>query len=270
MAGQFSRSYTSGHAILADGSVGFACSTDTAEWPWLELGAHHPVVVQAQNFWTSVGGALTLGGLEEGQWSALTWTSWQCGEPGVGPACRGTYAREKDGEKENYRVTLYDAENREIVEMRGRGVIFRNRNFEEWREGSKREAASSAMADGFTFAPRDGLGIGSREHPLAGQPRGDIVPVLVSRENGLPPANPMLGGSGDHVNTVHMIEAARQALSLLRGEPVMVHSGGEMELNRYVELGTPFELTVTQRSDREAVLVLRQLERNCARITLRT
>lgn len=270
MAGQFSRSYTSAHKVLADGSVEFACSTDAEEWPWLELGSHHPVVIQAQNFWCSVGGALTLGGLAQGQWSALTWTAWTCGRRDAGMAVRGSYTREAEGGKENYRVTLFDAADREIARMRGRGVIFRNRNFEEWREGSKREAASSLAGEDFDFAPREGLGIGKREHALVSMPRGDRVSALVSRENGLPPANPMLGGSGDHVNTVHMIEAARQALSLLRGETVIVHSGGEMELSRYVELGTPFELVVTQRSGEEATMDLRQLERDCARITLRT
>lgn len=246
----------------------FACSTDLEEWPWLALGAHHPVVVQAQNFWTSVGGALTLGGLTEGQWSALTWTTWQCGEPDAGMAVRGIYAREAEGDKENYRVVLFDDAEREVVQMRGRGVIFRNRNFEEWREGSKREAASSVASEEFTFAPREALGIGEREHPLVGALDGNTVPALVTRANALPPANPMLGGSGDHVNSVHMIEAARQALCLLAGEPVKDIATGEMELNRYVELGTPFELVVDERSDTQTALVLRQLERDCARLTL--
>ncbi|MHA7821007.1 MAG: hypothetical protein ACX930_15275 [Erythrobacter sp.] len=269
MAGQFSRSYTGGHAVRTEGSVEFACSTDLQEWPWLALGPHHPVVVQAQNFWTSVGGALTLGGLCEGQWSALTWTTWQCGNPGVGIATRGVYSRETEGEKEHYRVVLFDGADREIVQMRGRGVIFRNRNFEEWRKGSKREAALSGSGEDFAFAPREALGIGEREHPLVGTLDGDRVPALVTRANGLPPANPMLGGSGDHVNSVHMIEAARQALCLLGGEPVRDIAGGEMELNRYVELGTPFELEVAERINAAIVLVLRQLGHDCARLTLR-
>lgn len=266
---KLSRSYTNGHELLGDGSVEFACSGDTGEWPWLALGPHHPVVVQAQNFWCSVSGALKLGGMSEGQWSALTWTEWSCAEPGVGMAFRGIYSRETEGEDENYRIVLFDADDREIVAMRGRGVIFRNRNFEEWRRKSKREAASARVDADFDFAPREALGIGEAEHPLIGEPDGDRFPALVTPENGLPPANPMLGGSGDHVNTVHMIEAARQTLCLLRGEPIKDIAGGEMELSRYVELGTPFELVVEKHSAAKTALILRQLERDCARLTLR-
>lgn len=270
MARQFSRTYTSGHEILEDGSVAFSCSTDTEEWPWLTLGPHHPVVVQAQNFWTSVGAILVLGGMEEGQWSALTWTEWRCGVADAAMAVRGTYHRETSGEHEHYVVDLYDAADRAVVQMRGRGVVFRNRNFEEWRGQAKRKAQARADTGSFAFAPRDALGIGKREYPLIG-PLGDSTfPALVSRENGLPPANPMLGGSGDHVNSVHMIEVARQALCLLTGDPQVQVTGGEMELNRYVELGTPFELRVEARSESETVLMLAQLGRDCAQLTLKT
>lgn len=270
MAGQFSRSYTNGHEVADDGSVAFSCSTDIEEWPWLTLGPHHPVVVQAQNFWTSVAGAMALGELRDGQWSALTWTEWHCRDDSADMAVRGVYRRENADGKERYAVTLFDAANREIVQMRGRGVIFRNRNFEEWRSEAKSEAKARAPTDAFRFAPRDALGIGPREHALLGHVKGTSVPALITRENGLPPANPMLGGSGDHVNTVHMIEAARQALCLLTGNPSVAVTGGEMELNRYVELGTPFDLVAETDSDSETAFVLRQLDRDCARLTLRT
>ena len=240
MARQFSRSYTHDHVVNADGSVDFACSTDHEAWPWLTLGPHHPVVVQAQNFWCSVGAILKLGEMEEGQWSALTWTDWRCGMPGAGDALRGIYEREKSAEDRRYLITLFDAEDREVVRMRGRGVVFRNRNFEKWRGDAKREA---------NYDPA-------------------TIPVLVTPKNGLPPANPMLGGSGDHVNSVHMIEAARQALCLARGRSDLEFTGGEMTMTRYVELGTPFELELSD-SGEQANFTLRQLDRNCARFTLR-
>ena len=44
---------------------------------------------------------------------------------------------------------------------------------------------------------------------------------------------------------------------------------GEMEMNRYVELGTPFRLVIEAHSEAETVFKLQQLERDCARITLR-
>lgn len=271
MARQFSRAYTHDHTIKEDGRVEFACSTDLEAWPWLALGPCHPVVVQAQNFWCSVGATMKLGGMKEGQWSALTWTDWTCGDPDAGIAVRGIYSREEAGKDRRFAITLFDAEDREIVTMRGRGVVFHTRNFSEWRSEAKSEAQRRARQDGFEFAPRDVLGIGPSEHPLvgrgmAGNPRS--IPVLVTPENGLPPANPVLSGSGDHVNSVHMIEAARQAAAILRGDPGFTVSGGEMHLEHYVELGTPFSLEAEHVADNEVRFRLDQLERPCARIAL--
>lgn len=272
MARQFSRSYAHGHTINADGSVSFECSTDTAEWPWLELGPHHPVVVQAQNFWTSVGAIMALGGMEDGQWSALTWTDWECGEAGVGIAVRGHYERETTGGNEQYLIVLFDAGGHEIVRMRGRGVVFRNRDFEKWRGVAKSEAQAQKPEAAIVYAPREALGIGAGEHPLisvgkAGDPQ--TFDALVTPENGLAPANRVLSGSGDHVNSVHMIEMARQALCLLTGDPQTAMTGGEMTLNRYVELGTPIRLKVDAQDDHEARFTLEQLGRVCAQLTLR-
>jgi hypothetical protein len=271
MAAQFTNSYTSEHAVQPDGSLTFLCSTDTDKWPWLTLGPHHPITVQAQNFWTSVGAILALGGMEEGQWSALTWTDWQCGAAECGMAIRGVYSREKSGESESYLITLFDAQDRQIVQMRGRGVVFRNRNFEDWRGKSKKAAKREVSAEPFAFAPREALGIGPSEHALISDlaADGQTIAALVSRENGLPPANPMISGSGDHVNSVHIVEAARQALCLIEGDPALAVTGGEMELNRYVELGTPFALKIVARSDAEVCFELSQLDRSCAKITLR-
>ena len=265
---KLTRSYSSDHVVAGNGTVSFACSTDVDEWPWLALGPRHPVVVQAQNFWTSIGASYALGSLSEEQWSALTWTEWAVGDPAAGLATRGTYGREERGDTDNFVISLFDDREREVVTMRGRGVIFRNRNFEEWRQGSKREAAEVAH-EPIAFVSRDTLGIGASEHPLVGLPQGDTVPALVSRENGLPPANPMLGGSGDHVNSVHMIEAARQALCVLDGESSRTFTGGEMQLNRYVELGTQFRLTPNQRGANNVTFTLEQLERPCAELRLR-
>lgn len=266
---QFENAYTRDHEVRDDGSVTFACSSDREAWPWLALGPHHPVTLQAQNFWTSVGAILALGRMEEGKWSALTWTEWTCGDPGVGDAARGTYGREEDEKGELFVTHLFDTDDRLIVTMRGRGVVFRTRNFEDWRGKAKREAVQGANNDLFAFAPRESLGISDSEFPLVGAAQdGGTYPALVSPENGLPPANPMLGGSGDHVNTVHMIEAARQVLCIARERSDLAFIGGEMTMNRYVELGTPFELVLSD-SGEQADFTLRQLDRDCARFTLR-
>lgn len=270
------RSYTSAHAVDEAGTVRFACSTDRDEWPWLALGPRHPVVVQAQTFWASVGASNALGSMRDGQWSALTWADWRCGDGDAGPAVRGTYAREGEGENEIFVITFHDAEDREVVTMRGRGVVFRNRNFEQWRAEAKRKTAERAARETpqvlSQMAEPDALGLGPGEHPLIAAPENPqqrSYCALVTAENGLPPANRMLSGSGDHVNTVHMAEAARQALCLLIDEPAPTITGGVMHLHHYVELGTPFTLDVTAHDDAETAFALRQLGRDCAAITLR-
>ncbi|WP_337660939.1 hypothetical protein [Erythrobacter sp. Alg231-14] len=278
MARQFTQSYTSDHVINSDGSVQFICSRSVAEWPWLALAPRHPIVIQAQNFWASIGSIMALGGMEEGQWSALTWTEWQCGDPDAEIAAHGVYSRESQGNNDFFRLTLFDEVDREIATMRGRGVVFKNRNFEEWREQAKQKAKLNGHAARgetttapFLFAAPEALGIGPSEHALVAPISADdpnTINALVSRENGLPPANPMLGGSGDHVNSVHMIEVARQALCLTQGNPKIDVVGGEMELNRYVELGTPFDLRCERPSRDTTQFVLRQLGKDCAKITL--
>lgn len=268
------RSYTSGYEIADDGEVRFRCSTDSREWPWLDLGPRHPVTVQAQNFWASIGAGHALGTISEDQWSALTWTDWQCGDRRAGNAVRGVYGREVDGDNENFRIELFDQADRPVVMMRGRGVVFRNRNFEEWREQAKAKIAGQANADNgpLDFAPREALGLGEGEHPLVASPdpsSPESFTVLVARENALPPANRVLSGSGDHVNSVHMIEAARQAQCLITGDPQPEITGGEMSLTRYVELGTPFRLNIAASNDAGITFALEQVERPCAEITLR-
>ena len=79
----------------------------------------------------------------------------------------------------------------------------------------------------------------------------------------------MISGSGDHVNSTHFGEVTRQALALVTGDPLVQITGGEMRLNRYVELGTPFALSF-ERSDESAItFTLEQLGRECAEIDLR-
>jgi len=263
--------YTLDHVERADGGVDFACSTDIERFPWLALAPHHPVVLQTQNFWASYGAAVALGGFEDGQWTALTWTDWQCGDRGVGHAVRGQYSRTQVDNEDCFDIRLFDARDAEIVAMRGRGVVFRNRNFEEWRAKSKQAAEQATEAAPFAYADPSALGLSAAERPLIA-PLADkaatTVDALITPENGLQPHNPVLGGSGDHVNSTHIAEAGRQALSLLEGRSDLEIRGGEMALKRYVELGTPFRLNVTAHESGTIRFTLSQLDRECSEITL--
>ena len=96
----------------------------------------------------------------------------------------------------------------------------------------------------------------------------DCVEALVTPANGFPPGNPLIGGSGDHVNSTHFHEIARQALFLIKGR-TDIDTSGTMTLNRYVELGTPLKLNIRESADQAITFELEQLGKACAKIVLR-
>ena len=262
--------YAKVQEIEPDGSVTFTCTTDRAAQVWLTLPPHHPVVIQTQSFWTAVCASVALDGLDQAQWSALTWIDWVLGDGEGGHAVRGVYRRVEIDGSQGYAIELFNESGASVVTIRGRGVVFRNRNFEKWREGSKKEARAASAPTQFTFASAEDLGLTPDERALVApyDPSSGAVDALVTAENGLAPGNPLIGGSGDHVNSTHMHELARQALFLVIGR-TNIDTSGEMHLNRYVELGTPIRLVVREERDNSITFTLEQLERECAVITLR-
>ena len=263
--------YTIGHTRQDDGSLHFQCSCDAEAFPWLSLAPQHPVVIQTQQFWTSFGALVFEGGLEDGQWSALTWMDYALGDLDAGHAAHGVYSRIENERGPAFALTLFDAADREVVSMRGRGVVFRNRNFEEWREGSKSEAKEARSSVDFEYASPESLGLGEGEFafvaPLVSG--SNRIEALITPDNGMPPANRVISGSGDHVNSTHFGEVTRQALCLITGDPMVQITGGEMHLKRYVELGTPFSLSFESHKAGAITFTLEQLGRECAVIDLR-
>ena len=268
---QYPDPYCFGYQPQADGTLAFECSDNVERFRWLALPPRHPAVIQTQNFWGSVGALITLEGEEATKWSALTWTEWECGDDEVGHAVRGVYERIEAEGGPAFAMAFFDANDTEIVRMRGRGVVFRNRNFEEWREESKSEARARSDHSEFRYASRMALGLSEQEFPFLASlegPDAASVEALVTRENGLPPHNPYLSGSGDHVNTTHFAEIARQAASLVSGDPDVQITSGEMSLNRYIELGAPIQINLGRKGNRKLELELKQLEKSCARLSI--
>ncbi len=271
---KLTRSYIEGPEVQSDGSVHFDCSQDADEWPWLALPPQHPLVIQTQNFWTSVGGTQALQSRDDSKWSALTWTRWQLGEKNAGHAVRGVFSPSKDEGKLEFSIALFDASDRLIAELTGKGVIFRNRNFEEWRKGSKTDALKVAAPPAeFIYASREMLGLSEAEPPLIA-PLSKVDGVLrtaalVTKHNGLIPGHPFFSGSGDHVNAPHLAELSRQAACLCTGNPALHIQFGEMDMHRYIELGTPIDITVTQQAEGQIRLEFSQLGKSCAATILR-
>lgn len=241
MQGSKTSAFTHDHVVREDGSVAFACSQDGKRWPWSLLHPHHPGAIQALSYWVSVESAMALGKWDPDKWSALTWTRWECGGPEVGRIAHGTYERSTIEGKESFSIYLYDAEDALVCRLDGRGVVFRTRDFEKWRQPDK-EAAPKALSDTFAFADDRLLGIAPGERPFLAPLKGDTATALIDRANGMPPGHPWLDGSGDHVNSAHLAEAARQFACLFNGGQPCRVVWAEMAFRHYVELGSPFEI----------------------------
>lgn len=242
MPSPYPHAYTHNHEVLADGSVGFECSQDKSIWPWLALAPLHPIVVQTINFWASVESGIALGTFDPKKWSALTKVRWTCPDPQVGHAVRGTYHNARDGDDMEYVLAFFDAQDRQSVELRGTGVVFRTRNFEDWRDDAKKRAEPDHDVSTFPFADADQAGVDHQDQcflstPLKGPPVRCIGKITAER--GFMPGHPFIAGSGDHVNSTHMGEIARQFGQLLMQRP-LVNTGGQMVFDHYVELGRHF------------------------------
>ena len=272
MPSPFPNAYTHNHRVTGDGAVSFDCSLDAKIWPWLKLPATHPIVVQSANFWASVESGMTLGTFDPDKWSALVQTEWTCGAPDTGHAVRGDYATIESGERKRYGLHFYDSEDRLVSKMTGQGVIFRTRNFEGWRHETKEKIIKPELATGFEYAASEAVGVESsgevflsplcREGPVHAE-------GLVTKENGLLPGHPYIGGSGDHVNSTHMGEIGRQFGALLFGR-AWRNTDGEMVFLHYVELGRPFRvnLVIHDEATHRFELLVRQANRDCTKIIM--
>ena len=265
MPGAHDQAFTKDHVVAADGSVAFACSQDVEAWPWVALHPHHPGAIQALSYWVSVESAMALGSWDPDKWSALTWTRWKCGDPEVGPYASGTYRRTAIDGKESFSIDFADAEGRHICRLDGRGVVFRTRDFETWRKGDKDAAPQSSSAQ-FDYADPEDLGLAPGERPFLSPLDGFSAEGLLDTGNSMPPHHPWLDGSGDHVNSAHLAEVARQFASLVReGRPLRVVSA-EMAFRHYVELGSPFTIERLGEGGDVVEMLVRQAGHDCTEI----
>ena len=239
--------WASAQEMLPDGGVTFTASRDADAWPWLALDPHDPIVIQTINFWASYQAGEARGGWEPGQWTALTWMEWQAGPRGCGHATHGVEDLiEKEG-GHFYRVTFFDDAGALVARMTGKGVVFRNRDFEGWRAQEKARLKAQQPAAPFAFAPAGLVGASTANGSLLAAIDGGDAPRtrgLITADNGLAPGNPHLSGSGDHVNATHLAEVVRQFDTLIRGGEKRIPRSGEMRFLRYVELGVPLTVSL--------------------------
>lgn len=266
----FPNAYTLNHARDVDGAVTFDCTKNSDIWPWLTLPPIHPILIQTVNFWAAFDSAVFLDEFRADAWTALTKLDWTCGPPEVGYPARGRYFSASQDDRARYELTLWDATGAVVADFVGEGVTFRTRNFEGWRDAAKTKLKPPAPAT-LNYAPAASVGVADQSESFLAPLREEAGTVtttgLITKENGLRPNHPYIGGSGDHVNSTHMGEIARQFGELLLERPTQNRSG-KMALKHYVELGVPFEVTLLERSeeDHSFSLLVRQADRDCAQI----
>ena len=265
MPGPHGKAFTGDHVVHDDSSVDFACSRDVSAWPWAALHPHHPGAIQALSYWVSVECAAALGSWDPDKWSALTWTRWECGDPDVGAYASGTYRRTTIDGKESFSIDFADVEGRHICRLDGRGVVFRTRDFEAWRKGDKAIAPKSS-SDDFDYADARLLGLAQGERPFLGPLDNGTAEGLLDIANSMPPHHPWLDGSGDHVNSAHLAEVARQFVGLTRGGQPFRVTRAEMAFRHYVELGSPFTIERLGEDDGEIAMLVRQSGHDCTDI----
>ncbi|MEP2101953.1 MAG: hypothetical protein ABJP02_10635 [Parasphingorhabdus sp.] len=266
--------FTHSHSVLDDGIVAFKCSSDREQWPWLALHPFDPIVVQTINYWASVETSSARGTWDPTKWSALTQTHWACGEPGAGHATHGVADAASDEGNPRYRLTFFDRDGSLVYRMSGAGVVFQTRDFESWRDKAKQKIAVPPAIDGFEYAPANIVGVATQRESFLSPLINHGVPTahaLITKENGFPPAHPFLSGSGDHVNSTHLADVARQFANLLLEGGPHLFIGGEMNFKRYVELGRPFQIELTHKdlSQNTLSMTVQQADRLCATVELR-
>ena len=103
---------------------------------------------------------------------------------------------------------------------------------------------------------------------LEGRAEGLSSQGLITAANGLAPHHRYFGGSGDHVNTAHLAEIARQTACLLAEGRAVTITKGEMAMRKFVELGVPFSINILSHNGRAAKLEISQNAKICAEMTI--
>jgi len=269
------KSFTKSHIVLDDGAVAFKCSDDKEKWPWLALRPSNPLLIQAINYFVSVETSRARGVYDSTKWSALTQTTWQCAAtgPDARHATHGLATPAEDDGSPSFGLALFDDHGDLVCRMTGVGVVFQTRDFEAWRKKARDKILALPEPKGFCYASPEQLGVATEVECLvspliddSGPPAAD---ALITKANGFQPGHPYHDGSGDHVNSSHLVDVAGQVAKLIR--PGSMICGGEVAFLHYVELDRPLRITQTDEGKpaNAITFALHQADRLCSTITLK-
>lgn len=269
--------FTKDFIVTDDGAVSFRCESSVDVWPWLTLHPATNTVVQMVNYFSLTGVSAARDRHDPEKWTALTSFQWQTFAMGADArhADHGVADPKPHDDNIDYAATFFDVDGKLVYRVGGTGVVFQNRDFNAWRGKSKSKIMALPEPKDFQFVSPEEAGVKTPVECFVGSVEtGEalFVDALITEETGFSPAHPYHDGSGDHVNSTHISDAAEQAAHLIRrrdgkrGYP----NGGKVAFNRYVELNRPFRIVLASDPARLEKMQFRfeQGGRPCVDLTL--
>ncbi len=248
-------------------------------WPWLSLPPSHPVLVEKYQYFATMTASWAMGTFSPETYTALTMFEWQCSALALGQRYP-THARYENWTENGdmgFTLTVTDEQGQTLYSTRGQGFAFRDRDFQQWREKSRRSAQQARHVLQVEPVDPGKAGLGPQGHSFVtevvdrvGKP---TVYARVPKHGGFYPEHPFHTGSGDHVNAAQLLDCALQAVHVFAGDgklwtQPMLCTGGQAQFRRYVELDVPFEITLDALHSDSADLHLSQAGRDNVLLSL--
>lgn len=270
-----------------ESTLHFDLDKNPARWAWQKLPAWHPALAGKLSFFTGLKCGEGLFEMPTGMATAMTLVRWmnQGSSLSGRQSFTGQVSSRQAEHRFHYDTELYDVDGKLQQTILAQCVIFQQRNFGGWRRKMKQaiQAIDNMRPQDFGFAEPASAGLASKAEcfvsPLHEGKNGLACYALLDARSGFRPQHPWHGGTGDHVNASHQLDAAWQMAHLigraqgwLTSNSLMINTGGEAKFLNYIELGTPFELRLKGwrplDEGRQLSFALSQTGKACATISL--
>ncbi len=243
--------------LVSETQLRFDLDNDPTRWPWRALPTWHPAQAGKLSFFTGFKCGEALFEMPTGVATAVTLVSWQNHASCLqgNPATSGKVSSGQAEHRFHYDSELYDAAGDLQQTILAQGVAFQQRDYGGWRRRMKQaiQAIDSMRPRDFGFAEPLSAGVTTKAEcfvsPLHENKNGLACYALLDERSGFVPTHPWHGGTGDHVNATHQLDAAWQAAHLigraqgwLASGTTLICSAGEARFKNYVELSSPFEI----------------------------
>lgn len=273
---------------ISETALSFDLDSNPERWPWQQLPAHHPALAGKLSFFTGFKCGESLFDIPKGVATAVTLVRWENHSACLqgSQAMRGMVNSGQAEQRFHYDTELYDSKGDLQQSILAQGVAFQQRDFSGWRRKMKQaiQLVDAMRPADFGFAEPASAGVASKAEcfvsPLHENKQGLACYALLDSKSGFLPRHPWHGGTGDHVNASHQLDASWQAAHLIgraqgwwSAGSKLICTGGEARFKNYIELGSPFEIRLKRwrplENGQQLSFALSQGGKPCASMTLR-